>query len=162
MFSRELFFFARKYRNILAGRRSTLRSSISTNSQATDVKMPRDDPRCVIGTRVQAKACHVTALAECHRRYGARAKTQLVQGTVIEVLINPPTPTARSETFVHVDFNLGGGTNKTTLLTLRKVKLAEAKTPTIQDNEPATELGTENVEGGGRRNASFLHCSRLG
>ena len=36
------------------------------------------DPRCIVGSMVEAKACHVTSLAECARRYGSNSKTKKV------------------------------------------------------------------------------------
>ena len=43
------------------------------------------DPRRIAGSMVEAKACHVTNLAECARRYGSNSKTKRVQGVVTHV-----------------------------------------------------------------------------
>src|SRR5687767_6116742 len=43
------------------------------------------DSRKVIGSRVVAKACHVTSLSECSCRYGRNKKTKEVVGTVVAV-----------------------------------------------------------------------------
>ena len=43
------------------------------------------DPQCIVGSMVEAKACHVTNLAEYARRYGSNSKTMKVQGIVTHV-----------------------------------------------------------------------------
>ena len=90
---------------------------------------------------------HVTALAECHRRYGAQAKTQVVIGTVVSVQVVPPSTGQRASTHITADYELGGGTIKRCQLNSRGVKVAEETTTTIEGDEPMTELGTENVLG---------------
>ena len=74
--------------------------------------MASNDPRRTIGRRVYAKAHHVTALAECARRYGSRSKSKEVAGTVLEC-IDKKTKTNRSSTYVKAVYALGGGTLKT-------------------------------------------------
>jgi hypothetical protein len=108
--------------------------------------MARKDPRYVIGARVQAKAHHVTALAECHRRYGANAKTKFVNGTVVSVDAAPSRNGKRPATLITADYELGGGTIKRCQLNSRGVKLAEAESTRDENNEPVTALGTGNVE----------------
>jgi hypothetical protein len=51
------------------------------------------DTRRVVGGIVKAKACHVTSLSECARRYGVNKTTKLLTGVVVEVEIlqNPTT-----------------------------------------------------------------------
>lgn len=107
--------------------------------------MPRSDPRFVLGARVQAKAHHVTSLAECHRRYGANAKTKVVNGTVTSVNSVPSANNKRTVTLITAAFELGGGTIKEVCLNSRGVKLAEEESTTNSSNEPVTGLGTENV-----------------
>ena len=65
------------------------------------------DPRRIVGSMVEAKACHVTNLAECARRYGSNSKTKRVQGVVthVEVVKNPTTN--RTTTFVTAAYDLG-------------------------------------------------------
>ena len=48
------------------------------------------DPRRIVGSIVEAKACHVMNLAECSRCYGSNSKTKRVQGIVthVEVIKN--------------------------------------------------------------------------
>ena len=109
--------------------------------------MPRNDPRYAIGARVQAKAHHITALAECHRRYGAHAKTpKFVNGTVVSVDAAPSSNGKRAATLITADYELGGGTIKRCQLNSRGVKLAEAESTRDETNKPVTELGTGNVE----------------
>ena len=43
------------------------------------------DPQRIVGSMVEAKACHVTNLAECSRRYGSNSKTKRVQGIITHV-----------------------------------------------------------------------------
>jgi hypothetical protein len=74
--------------------------------------MPKNDPRSVVKARVQAKAHHVTALAECHRRYGANAKTKFVNGTVVSVDAAASSGGRRAATLITADYKLGDGTIK--------------------------------------------------
>ena len=80
------------------------------------------DPRKVVGGRVQAKALHVSNLAECARRYGAHKGTKVLMGIVVEVsnVVNPTSH--RTSTFITADFDLGGGTIKRARLNIRSVK----------------------------------------
>jgi hypothetical protein len=43
------------------------------------------DNRRTIGSVVEAKACHVTSLAECARRYGAQKSTKYIEGVVVDI-----------------------------------------------------------------------------
>jgi hypothetical protein len=65
----------------------------------------RSDPRRVVGTRVHAKALHVTSEAECRRRYGSLQGTKLVSGTVVDVEISKTGQ--RANVIITKDFNLG-------------------------------------------------------
>ena len=80
-----------------------------------------------MGRRVYAKAIHVTALAECARRYGSRSKSKVIAGTVIECTVKK-TATNRSSTYVKAVYNLGGGVLKTVELNIWSV-LKEAPDP---------------------------------
>ena len=82
--------------------------------------MASNDPRRNIRRRFFAKAHHVTALAECARRYGSRSRSKEVAGTVLECL-GKKTKTNRSSTYVKAVYALGGGTLKTVELNIRSV-----------------------------------------
>ena len=96
--------------------------------------MPRNDPRYVVGARVQAKAHHVTALSECNRRYGANAKTKFVNGTVVSVDASTSSGGRRAATLLTVDYELGGGTIKRCQLNSRGIKMADAESTTGESN----------------------------
>jgi hypothetical protein len=113
---------------------------------------PDVDPRRVVGSRVQAKACHVTNLAECARRYGSNAKSAVVFGTVRDVR-NTKTNTGRQSTIVVVDFILSPGVEKRAMLNIRSLKSvpAEDPPPELQANNElhpeaaATELHNDTT-----------------
>jgi hypothetical protein len=121
-----------------------LKDHTSFRSKRIELKMPRVDPRFVIGARVQAKAHHVTSLSECHRRYGANAKTKLVNGTVTSVNSVPSTNNKRAVTLITAAYELGGGTIKELALNSRSIKLAEEGSTTNPSNEPVTGLVNGN------------------
>jgi hypothetical protein len=81
------------------------------------------DHRGVVGGRVQAKAVHVTNLAECARRFGSNAKTAVVFGTVVEVLVNQ-TATGRSQRVVVADYDFGNNVVKRKAINIRSLKNA--------------------------------------
>ena len=89
--------------------------------------MASEDPRQIIGRRIYAKAIHVTALAECARRYGSRSKSKEVVGTVLEY-IDRKTKTNRKSTYVKAMYAPGGGNLKTVELNIRSV-LKELRDP---------------------------------
>ena len=64
-----------------------------------------------------AKSHHVTALAECARRYGSLLKSKEVAGTVLEFIGNK-TKTNWSSTHVKAVHAIGGGTLKTVELNI--------------------------------------------
>ena len=66
------------------------------------------DPRHIVGSMVEAKACHVTNLAECLHRYGSNRKTKRVQGIVTHVEVIKNSTTNRMMTFVMAAYDLGG------------------------------------------------------
>ena len=90
--------------------------------------MPPDQRR-VIGGRVQAKALHVSNLAECARRYGANKSKQMLLGTVVEVsnVINPTSQ--HVSTSVTAKYHLGGRAMKQTKLNIHSVKPAPPAPP---------------------------------
>jgi hypothetical protein len=111
----------------------------------------------VVGARVQAKASHVTSLAECHRQYGANAKNKLVQGTVVSVDAIQAGNGKRAATYITAEYELGGGTIKRMQLNSRGVKLAEGATTTSVSAQLRTGLGTEDV--GGLFDETMEECS---
>jgi hypothetical protein len=119
--------------------------------------MPRYNARYLLGTRVLAKASHVTALSECHRRYGSNAKTKQLYGTVVSVDSIQPAGNKRAVTLITADYELGGETVKRQQLNSRLVKLAEDNrtrdeivqvvTALVneQNNEPMNERNGDEV-----------------
>ena len=85
---------------------------------------------------MEAKALHVTNLAECSRRYGANKGTKMVQGTVVEVedIVKPAS--RRRSTFITADYDLGGGTIKRRKLNIRSVKAAAIPPATSPPGDP--------------------------
>ena len=80
------------------------------------------DPRRIVGSMVEAKACHVTNLTYCAHRSGSNSKTKKVQGIVTHVeMINNSTPN-RTTTFVTAAYDLGGTTLRPCRLNIRSVK----------------------------------------
>ena len=58
------------------------------------------NPRRIVGSMVEVKACHETNLAECSRRYGSNSKMKRVQGIVTHVEVIKNSTTNRTTTFV--------------------------------------------------------------
>jgi Transposase IS4 len=106
--------------------------------------MSTNDPRYVVGARVHAKALHVTAAAECHRRYGSNAKTKFLNGVVVAVDMVPSSTKKRAVTLITADYDLGGGTFKRHQLNSRSVKAGIAPLSIVVVPEPVTETVTEN------------------
>ncbi|KAI2512650.1 Transposase IS4 [Fragilaria crotonensis] len=106
--------------------------------------MSSNDPRYQVGALVHAKAMHVTALIECHRRYGSNAKTKLVNGTVTELRTVPSSNQKRTVTLITAIYSLGGQCRKVATLNSRSVNKA-GHVAAIPDerNEPVTGLGTD-------------------
>lgn len=100
------------------------------------------DPRKEIGSRVKAKAIHVSNLAECARRYGKNKLIKVVFGTVLEV-INSVNPTSnRASMYITANYDLGGGTMKEAKLNIRSVKAAplELDAPDPYSSPPDSPL----------------------
>ena len=66
------------------------------------------DPRRIVGSMVEAKACHVTNLAECSHHYGLNSKMKRVQGIVTHVEVIKNSTTNRTTTFVMGAYDLEG------------------------------------------------------
>ena len=76
------------------------------------------DPRRVTGSIVIAKACHVTNLAECARRYGANKSTKMVEGVVVDIITNRRDPAKKAVTEIVADYDLGGGAIKRAIINI--------------------------------------------
>ena len=87
------------------------------------------DPRRIVSSMVEAKACHVTNLAECAHRYGSNSKTKKVQGIITHVEVIKNSTTNRTTTFVTAAYDLGGMTIRPCRLNIRSVKAVP--TPTV-------------------------------
>jgi hypothetical protein len=83
------------------------------------------DSRQIIGSKVHAKALHVTNNAECSRQYGAGKKTKLLSGTVVEAKEVQKEGNSWVSWFITADYNLGGGDMKRAELNTRSVKKGE-------------------------------------
>jgi Transposase IS4 len=111
------------------------------------------DTQRTIGSIVEAKACHVTSLAECARRYGAQKSTKYVGGVVVDVIKSRNSSCLRTKTMVTADFSLGGGTVKRATLNVRSIRSVvapedEADPLIATNNNDSTNNATidENVE----------------
>ena len=88
------------------------------------LSMALTDPCCTIGNKIKNKAVHVTSLTKCLRTYGAKKKTIILVGTVLEVEIGTKaTALGMRSTFVVIRFDLGGGDTKVATINIRSVKL---------------------------------------
>ena len=100
------------------------------------------DPQHIVGSMVEAKACHVTNLAECSRHYGLNSKMKRVQGimTHVEVIMN--STTNRTTTFVMAAYDLGGTTIRPCRLNIRSVKAVLTPTAATVTTAGGALLGT--------------------
>ena len=91
-------------------------------------------PHCTIGNNIDTNSMHVTSLAECSRRYGAKNKTRIIVGTVFEVEIGPKaTELGRCRTFIVAKFYLGGGAMKVVTINIRSFNIH-----TLETTSPST------------------------
>ncbi len=102
----------------------------------------RADPCYQVGALVHAKAMHVTALIECHQRYGSNAKTKVVNGTVSELKTVSSSNKKRTVTLITAIYNLGGQCRKVATMNSRSVKAGHVAAIPNEGNEPGTELVT--------------------
>ena len=86
------------------------------------------NPRRIVGSMVEAKACHVTNLAECSHRFGSNSKTKRVQGIMTHVEVIKNSTTNRMMTNVTAAYDLGGTTIRPCRLNIRSVKTVLAPT----------------------------------
>ena len=87
------------------------------------------DPQRIVGSMVEAKACHVMNLAECSHRYGSNSKMKRVQGIMTHVEVIKNSTTNRTATFVMAAYDLGGTMIRPCRLNIRSVKVVP--TPTV-------------------------------
>jgi Transposase IS4 len=97
------------------------------------------DNRRTIGSVIEAKACHVTSLAECARRYGAQKSTKYVEGVIVDIIKSRNSSCSRTKTMITADFSLGGGTVKRATLNVRSIRSVTAT------EEGAEEDITSNI-----------------
>ena len=100
------------------------------------------DPRRIVGSMVEAKACHVTNLAECSRRYGSNSKTKRVQGIVTHVEVIKNSTTNRTTTFVTAAYDLGGTTIHPCRLNICSVKAVLTPTAATATTAGGALLGS--------------------
>ena len=100
------------------------------------------DPRRIVGSMVEAKACHVTNLAECLRRYGSNSKTKRVQGIITHVEVIKNSTTNRMTTFVTAAYDLGGMTICPCRLNIWSVKAVPTPTASTVTTAGGALLGS--------------------
>ena len=76
--------------------------------------------RKYVGGRIHAKATFVTAVSECRRRFGARYKEKMLNGTVLNCSSKTSRTSNKRQTFVQGEFEIGDTTRVVELL-LRNV-----------------------------------------
>ena len=100
------------------------------------------DPRRIVGSMVEAKACHVPNLAECSHCYGSNSKTKRVQGIMTHVEVIKNSTTNRTTTFVTAAYNLGGTMIHPSRLNIRSVKAVPTPTAATVTTAGGALLGS--------------------
>ena len=100
------------------------------------------DPRHIVGSMVEAKACHVTNLAECSCHYGSNSKMKRVQGIMTYVKVIKNSTTNRMTTFVMAAYNLGGMTICPCRLNIRSVNAVPTPTAVTVTTSGGALLGS--------------------
>ena len=100
------------------------------------------DPQHIVGSMVEAKACHVTNLAECVHCYGSNSKTKRVQGIVTHVEVVKNAMMNRTMTFVTAAYDLGGTTIHPSRLNICSVKAVPPPTAATVPTAAGTLLGS--------------------
>ena len=100
------------------------------------------DPRHIVGSMVEVKACHVTNLAECACCYRSNSKTKRVQGIITHVEVIKNSTTNRTTTFVTAAYDLGGTTIRPCRLNIRSVKVVSTPTAATVPTGGGTLLGS--------------------
>jgi hypothetical protein len=107
--------------------------------------MVSPDLQKVIGSDIICKATHVIALTECYRRYGAHAKTKVLDGGVQNVIIDKSNPTSRVQTYIEAEFDLGNGRSKVIKVHLRYVQLKDKESSVLPPTEAQVVQPTEHL-----------------
>ena len=100
------------------------------------------DPRRIVSSMVEAKACHVMNLAECSHHYGSNSKMKRVQGIMTHVEVIKNSTTNRTMTFVTAAYDLGGTTIHPGRLNIRSVKAVPTPTAATVTTAGGTLLGS--------------------
>ena len=100
------------------------------------------DPRRIVGSMVEVKACHVMNLAEFSCHYGSNSKTKRVLGIVTHVEVIKNSTTNRMMTFMTAAYNLGGMTIHPCRLNIRSVKAVPTPTAATVTTAGGTLLGS--------------------
>ena len=100
------------------------------------------DPRHIVGSMVEAKACHVMNLAECLSHYGSNSKMKRVQGIMTHVDVIKNLTTNRMPTFVTAAYNLGGTTIRPCTWNIQSVKAVPTPTAATVPTAGGTLLGS--------------------
>ena len=100
------------------------------------------NPRRIVGSMVEAKACHVMNLADCLHRYGLNSKTKRVQGIMTHVEVIKNATTNRMMTFMMAAYDLGGTTIHPSRLNIRSVKVVLPPTAATVTTAAGTLLGS--------------------
>ena len=100
------------------------------------------DPRCIVGSMVEAKACYVTNLAECSCCYGSNSKTKRVQDIMTHMEVIKNSATNRMMTFVMAAYDLGGMMIRPCRLNIRSVKAVPTPTAATVTTAGGTLLGS--------------------
>jgi hypothetical protein len=92
---------------------------------------------------MEAKACHVTCLAECARLYDAEKSTKCNRGVVVNVHITANASNLRTKTMLIADYSLGGGITKCATLNVRSVRALAGQLEENGSNNAQNELTSE-------------------
>ena len=99
-------------------------------------------PQRIFSSMVEAKACHVTNLAECLHRYGSNSKTKKVQAIITHVEVIKKSTTNRTMTFVTAAYDLGGMTIRPSRLNIQSVKVVPTPTAATVTTAGGAFLGS--------------------
>lgn len=124
------------------------RSSVNILTANKKIATMVNDPRRVVGNKVQAKAFHVTSESESRRLYGSNWKTKLLDGIVTAVRDKNGGNTSarkRSNWMITAEYDVGDN-KKVKELNIRSV-LKVVTLPTTRDvvNEPVDIVENTNL-----------------
>jgi hypothetical protein len=89
------------------------------------------DRRKIIGSLITCKAIHITHISNCQRRYGDNAKTKILDGTVVEVMVERSSSTNRAQTYIMGDWEMGNGRWKRVKVHIRFVQAKDDNIPAV-------------------------------